>query len=221
MTTTARTIAIGDVHGCSAALERILELVSPAADDTVITLGDYVNRGPDSRGVIERLIRLADQCHLVPLLGNHDELFLAVCGERADLREAWLGYGGDATLASYGNCEPEEIPEEHLMFLRHCPLWYETERHFFVHGSYEPDRPLADQSPVVLLWESLKQRYPGPHVSGKTAIVGHSSQKSGEVLDLGYLQCIDTRCFDRGWLTALEVETGRLWQVDKFGKARG
>ena len=78
-----------------------------------------------------------------------------------------------------------------------------------------------DAQPVeTLLWESLKVRQPGPHCSGKTAIVGHTSQKSGEILDLGHLKCIDTWCYGDGWLTALDVETGRVWQANKKGRIR-
>ena len=73
----------------------------------------------------------------------------------------------------------------------------------------------------TLLWDSLKMRQPGPHCSGKTGIVGHASQKSGEILDLGYVVCIDTWCYGEGWLTALDVESRQVWQVDKRGEGRG
>jgi serine/threonine protein phosphatase 1 len=100
-------------------------------------------------------------------------------------------------------------------------LIYEVEHHFFVHCGYEADKPLDDQDRYVnLLWGSLKRLHPGPHYSGKIAIVGHSKQKSGEILDLGYLKCIDTYCTGNGWLTALEVESGRVWQADKRGNLR-
>ena len=71
-----RVIAIGDVHGCSVALRRLIEVIQPDARDTVVTLGDYINRGPDSRGVINQLISLREQCNYFPLLGNHDQLLL-------------------------------------------------------------------------------------------------------------------------------------------------
>ena len=61
---------------------------------------------------------------------------------------------------------------------------------------------------------------PGPHESGKTVIVGHSSQKSGEILDRGHMMCIDTFCFGGGWLTALDVQSGELWQADRDGDLR-
>ncbi|MGL4552234.1 MAG: metallophosphoesterase, partial [Gemmataceae bacterium] len=71
-----RTLAIGDIHGYSATLDALLQAVAPAADDRVVTLGDYVDRGPDSRGVIDRLIALHATGRLIPLFGNHDEMML-------------------------------------------------------------------------------------------------------------------------------------------------
>src|SRR2546430_524502 len=97
----ARTIAIGDIHGWSAALAAIIDAVMPGPDDTIVTLGDYVDRGPDSRGVLEQLVGLAERCHLVPLLGNHEEMMLGAREGRDDLR-FWLKNGGGDTLASYG-----------------------------------------------------------------------------------------------------------------------
>jgi serine/threonine protein phosphatase 1 len=170
--------------------------------------------------VIDELIDLAGRQRLIPLLGNHDEMMLAVCEGRQDWFTDWLLFGGNATLASYDTLVPAGIPRQHLDFVRDCRLYYETDRHFFVHGNYRPDLPLDQQPRGVLMWESLKRSLPGPHYSGKTAIVGHTSQKSGEVLDLGHLKCIDTWCYGGGWLTALDVESGRLWQADQEGRMR-
>jgi serine/threonine protein phosphatase 1 len=215
-----RTIAIGDIHGCLAALDALLAAIRPGGEDTLVALGDYVDRGPDSRGTIERLLALQRQCRLVPLLGNHDEMLLLVHDGYPELFDDWLQFGGDATLASYGTRRAEDIPPEHIAFLQACRLWHETDRHFFVHGNYLADTWLDRQPRVTLLWESLKTRQPGPHRSGKTAIVGHTSQKNGEILDLGYLKCIDTCCYGQGWLTALDVDSGRVWQADKAGGIR-
>ncbi|MBN2218000.1 MAG: serine/threonine protein phosphatase [Pirellulales bacterium] len=216
-----RTIAIGDVHGCLPALEALLSAIRPRPDDTTVTLGDYIDRGPQTRGVIDRLLELRRQCRLVALLGNHEEMMLQVVNGRSRLYTDWLLFGGEATLDSYNTRRPEEVPAAHVDFLRGCLLTYETERCFFVHGSYLADRPLDDQPREVLLWDSIKHRLPGPHLSGKTAIVGHASQHSGEVLDLGYLKCIDTWCYGDGRLTALDVDGGQLWQADKNGRMRG
>jgi serine/threonine protein phosphatase 1 len=215
-----RTIAIGDIHGCLAALETLLTAIQPQPDDTIITLGDYIDRGPDCRGTIERLLALARQCRLIPLLGNHEEMMLKVYDGHSDLYIGWLMFGGSATLESYGTTKLEEIPPAHIEFLRNCQLIHESPRHFFVHGSYIADQPFSDQPREALLWDSIKSRHPGPHVSGKLAIVGHASQRSGEILDLGYLKCIDTWCYGDGWLTAFDVDSGRAWQADKRGRMR-
>jgi len=215
-----RLIAIGDIHGYRDALRALLDAVRIQPDDTVVTLGDYVDRGPDSRGVFDELIALADHCELVPLRGNHDELFLEICCGATVLMDDWLRFGGDTTVASYGGDLATGVPREHLDFLHACPSIHEADAFFFVHGSYTADVPLNRQMPEVLHWESLRMRLPGPHGSGKTAIVGHTAQKDGEILDLGYLKCIDTFCYGGGWLTALDVPSGQVWQVDQNGTLR-
>jgi serine/threonine protein phosphatase 1 len=215
-----RIIAIGDVHGCSAALDAVLGAIDPRPGDTIVMLGDYIDRGPDTRGVIDRLIMLRGFCRLIPLLGNHDEMLLDILSLRLYLLAGWLSFGGEATLASYGCQAPQEIPEPHVAFLRACASWHESDGHIFVHASYEARKPLKKQPTEVLRWASLREELPGPHRSGKVAICGHTSQKDGEILDLGYLKCIDTYVYGDGWLTALEVNTGQVWQADKQGRKR-
>ncbi|MDY0165684.1 MAG: metallophosphoesterase family protein [Thermoguttaceae bacterium] len=212
-----RTIAIGDIHGYSAALRAVLAAIEPCARDTIVTLGDYVDRGPDSRGVLDTLIELSGRCRLVPLLGNHDLLFLSACEGHDELVTGWLAFGGDATLASYGG-RLTDVPPEHLNFLRSCRRCFETPRHFFVHASYLEDKPLAEQPDEVLFWESLRDRQPQRHCSGKTAFVGHTAQKAPvDILDLGHLVCIDTWVYGDGWLTALDVDTRIVWRADQNG----
>ena len=80
--------------------------------------------------------------------------------------------------------------------------------------------PMVEQPALILRWESLRDMTPGPHESGKTVIVGHTSQKGGEILDLGHLVCIDTYCCGGGWLTALDVDTEEVWQVNRNGELR-
>jgi serine/threonine protein phosphatase 1 len=213
-----RLIAIGDIHGYSKTLATLLAAIDPQPDDTLVALGDFVDRGPDSPGVIEQLIALQGRCRLVTILGNHDEMMLSLRHGGPGLAD-WLSFGGRETLEAYG-CGLAEVPETHIDFLRACSAYYETSRHFFVHASYLPDLPLDWQPPEVLRWESLKQRQPGPHYSGKTALCGHTAQDNFEILDLGHLKCIDTCCYGGGWLTALEVQTGQVWQADQAGKLR-
>ena len=166
-----RTIAVGDIHGYQAALGALLEAIDPQPDDTIITLGDYVDRGPDSRGVIDRLIALAGQCRLISILGNHDEMLLGICQGKTELMGEWLIFGGDATLASYDGRLPDGVPSEHTEFLKSCGDWYETEQHFLIHSNYYSNLPLDSQPWELLRWESLRERQPFAHCSGKTAVV--------------------------------------------------
>ena len=213
-----RTIAIGDIHGCSQALEAVLRAVEPQPDDTIVALGDYIDRGSDSRGVIERMLKLERECRLAPLMGNHEVMLLDSL-DRGVADSAWLLYGGKETLLSYGG-RLEDIPESHRSFLKRLLSSFETETHFFVHANYQYDMPLADQPDYLLYWEHLDLSPPRPHDGGKRAIVGHTSQKSCEILDLGHVVCIDTFCHGGGWLTALDVDSGQIWQADRFGYLR-
>lgn len=216
-----RQIAIGDIHGCSQTLAALLATIQPTADDTIITLGDYVDRGPDSRGVLDLLIDLEGRCRLVPLRGNHEEMMLGARLGRSDF-EFWKHCGGDTALMSYGDTgRLDQIPSAHFRFLERCLNDYETETHLFIHANYFPNRRLADQDHKTRFWLSLDDEIPGPHFSGKVAIVGHTPQPNGQILDAGYLICIDTGCGHGGLLTALEVQTGEIWQIDELGNRVG
>jgi serine/threonine protein phosphatase 1 len=206
----ARIIAIGDIHGCSAALDSILCAIDPQSDDTIITLGDYVDKGHDSKGVLSMLVDLSTRCRLVPILGNHDEQMLRARDDRTEF-EKWMEFGGTVTLDSYGwSGKMSLIPEEHFRFLESCIPWFETETHFFTHGNYDPELPLDQQNGRTLRWLSLRDSVPGPHRSGKMAVLGHTPQP--EILDLGHLICLDTGCATGGKLTAMEVTSRQVWQ---------
>ena len=213
-----RTIAIGDIHGCIIALDALLEAIDPQESDLIIPLGDYVDRGPDSRSVIDRLIELSGRCRLVPLLGNH-ELMLLAARDDPDERDFWCVFGGAETLGSYDG-DLDGIPEAHIEFITGCRRFFETSDHLFLHAGYAASLPLAEQPDGLLLWEHLSDPPPEPHCSGKTAVVGHTPQMDGEILDMGHLICIDTFCFGGGWLTALDVQSGQAWQADGLGKMR-
>ncbi|MDY3557142.1 metallophosphoesterase family protein [Gemmata sp. JC717] len=221
-----RTFAIGDIHGCADALTTLLDTVEPKPEDTVVTLGDYIDRGPDSRRVLDRLIALAGWCHLVPLLGNHEEALLRALRDKNALRQ-WFALGGTDTLRSYGWVSGGErrtltdwIPMPHREFLASCQDSYETPTHLFVHAGYVPELVLAEQPALALRWRVTDADTAVPHQSGKVAVVGHTPQQSGEILDLGFLVCIDTNCVRGGWLTAMDVCTRQVWQVDRNGKHR-
>jgi len=213
-----RTLAIGDIHGCLAALDQLLEAVQPARDDTVITLGDYCNRGPNTRGVIERLIALGGAVDLVALRGNHDFMML-VARSHKDGRRSWLDMGGRATLSSYKSRHLDAVPESHWHFLsRVCRDWYETPSRIFVHAGVDPELPMDEQRNVRLHWTRLDEAE--PHGSGRIVVCGHSAQRSGAPRNLGHTVCIDTGCVYGAWLTCLHVETGHIWQTSMRGELR-
>jgi serine/threonine protein phosphatase 1 len=219
-----RTLAIGDIHGCLRALTTLLNAVGPRPDDLIITLGDYVDRGPDSKKVLDYLIDLHATGQLVALRGNHDQMMLDA-RDGSDGR-IWLACGGQATLRSYSvatylEYEFADIPDSHWDFLeRRCVNWHETDTHIYVHGGLLPQLPLERQPVDVLLWDKVFPEHAKPHCSGKVMICGHTRQASGDILDLGHTLCIDTGAYGGGWLTCLEVETYRWWQANQGGEVR-
>src|SRR5262245_30136097 len=126
-----RILAIGDIHGCSHALRALLDAVQPTPDDWIITLGDYVDRGPDSFGVIDQLLALHRTGRLIALLGNHEEMMLAA-RKSSDSLQCWLECGGKQALASYSPLgdggKLVDVPDGHWDFLENvCVGWHETE----------------------------------------------------------------------------------------------
>ncbi len=212
-----RTIAIGDVHGCSKALRGLIDAIAPSSSDRLVFLGDYVDRGPDSRGVIDFLLELESHCETRFLLGNHDIMFRGVI--RGLDPSLWLATGGRPTLASFGGTV-SHIAGRHVEFFERCLPFYETQTHIFVHANYHHQLPMEEQPEQALYWEHLHIRMPLPHFSGKHVVCGHTPQADGEIARFGHLTCIDTACFAGFWLSALCVETGQVWQVSAHGHLR-
>lgn len=216
---TTRTIAIGDIHGCATALRTLIETIQPQADDTIISLGDLVDRGPDSKSVVDQMLELRDRCNFVLIKGNHEEMMLNVV--KGQPPHEWLKHGGVSTLDSYGfTGDLSVVPQAHVVFMDQALPYFETDSHFFTHGNYEPKKTLEEQTDMVLRWRSLIESTPGPHMSGKKAVVGHTPDTSGEIFDIGHLICIDTFCYGGAWLTAIEVESGKIWQSNDEGELR-
>ena len=210
--------AIGDIHGCLTALETLDNELAFGDADTVVTLGDYVDRGPDSRGVIEFLLGLRERSRLVALRGNHEIMMLRARDDRSSLIN-WIPHGGGATLDSYGATGFQDVPGSHWDFLAGTIRYHEAEHDFFVHANVCHDLPLKEQSDSNLFWEHLGKAI-CPHVSGRRMICGHTAQASGLPLDLGHAVCIDTHACGGGWLTCLETESGRYWQANQQGELR-
>jgi serine/threonine protein phosphatase 1 len=214
-----RVFAIGDIHGCSTALRALLAAIGPRPDDTLVVLGDFIDWGPDSNGVVEQLIDLAGRCTLISLRGNHEEMLLESLEARR-ARSSWLSFGGRATLESYDpvHASLAAIPPRHVRFIEGCREYHETETHIFVHANYDPDRPMSQLGAKLLRWEFLDPARVRPHCSGKTVVVGHTPQTSGEVLDLGFVIAIDTDCSRGGWLTAIEVASRAIIRANNAGR---
>lgn len=217
-----RLFVIGDIHGCATALRVILAAINLEPGDRLVTLGDYINKGPDSKAVLEQLIRLTDAGLVIPLLGNHElKLLLAK-------RLGLLQIGDEIlvdrqTLASYaeGHDQPglDSIPDSHWRFVQDCCFnWLETERHIFVHATVDADQPMTKQSAQALFWNKLTDAM--PHRSGKTLVCGHTPQRSGQPLNLGYAIGLDTAVCEGQWLTCLEVNSGQIWQSNQQGELR-
>lgn len=218
-----RTLAIGDIHGCLTALRRLEEFVAIRPDDRVIVLGDYIDRGPNSRGVVDWVIdrTLSGQC--VPLLGNHEIMMLDALGGHMRMDD-WLNVGGRETLQSYAirgrTPHPRDVHEAHIRFLSQELLRvYETETHIFAHAFINSELSLREQPEWSLFWENCDGM--ARHFSGKQVIVGHTSQRSGVPLNGGHFVCIDTRAYGgSGWLTCLDVDSGQYWQANQRGETR-
>jgi serine/threonine protein phosphatase 1 len=219
--------AVGDVHGRLDVLQPlVLELArdyartAPAERPILIFLGDYVDRGPSSAGVIDLILRLADEdlFEVRTLKGNHEEAFLTFLDDPA-FGETWMGHGGAQTLSSYGILTPsrnepeawiaardalvEALPPRHAEFLLKLQLMTTVGDYAFVHAGVRPGAPLARQTAHDLMWiryEFLDSA--GPFE--KVIVHGHTPSEAPQVTPwrLG----IDTGAYATGILTAVRLD---------------
>ncbi|HFC97429.1 MAG TPA: serine/threonine protein phosphatase [Thermosulfurimonas dismutans] len=207
-----RIFAIGDIHGCAEALEKLLgRLPVDWGADLVIFLGDYIDRGPEPRRVIEKVMELRKLYpeRVIALRGNHEWMFLRYL--RGIEPEVFLFNGGEATLRAYYREGKLDIPEEHRTFLEGLPLYYETEDYFFVHAGVRPERPLHNQEEEDLLW-IREGFYYYPGTFPKKIVFGHTPFP--EPLLLPDRLGIDTGCVYGGKLTAIELPAEKIYQVE-------
>jgi serine/threonine protein phosphatase 1 len=149
-------IAIGDIHGCVHTLGALLERLDPTPDDHLVFLGDYVDRGPDPKGVIDYLLDVATSIPCSFLRGNHESLMLDYL-DRAEY-ELWSVNGAASTLRSYVSSGFSiEIPGEHEVFIRNTLLYLDTPDFFFVHAGIVPHLTIQENlrrgSDRIYLWE--------------------------------------------------------------------
>lgn len=216
-----KTFAIGDIHGCYRALEAVLGAADVSADDVVVFLGDYIDRGPDSPRVLDLIIRDSGQRNVVALRGNHEVMMLE-SRTNQELFEGWLVCGGRETLESYGwsgeSDWPRLIPKAHWEFLEQTRPWLETEDYIFVHANVCQMLKMEEHSEMQIYWDKCHDLK--LHRSGRRAVVGHTRQKSGVPRQWVGGVCIDTAAVGGQWLTCLEVESGEFKQANQNGQVR-
>lgn len=215
-----RVFAIGDIHGCAGELDALLGGLELTTGDTLVFVGDYIDRGPDSRAVVDMMLDIQgrDDVGSVFLKGNHEDMCLAYLGRPGHWGEAWLGNGGRHALVSYG-LHPEAppgdvldaLPEAHLRFFENLATFHFAGSYLVVHAGVRPDRRWTEQDEEDLLWirEDFIRR---PHGLPQTVVFGHTPQRT-VLVDLPYKVGIDTGCVYGGTLTALELGACELTQV--------
>jgi serine/threonine protein phosphatase 1 len=225
-----RIYAVGDVHGRFDLLQAMAARIgrditaSPARETLEIFIGDYVDRGPQSRDVVEWLMQappLGDR--RICLLGNHEDMLLDALADPAGLT-SWLFNGGDATLASYGVTRLPSapgamweacvaaIPQRHREFLAALPRTVAFGSYFFVHAGIDPSRPLAEQDQQDLIW--IREPFLNSSVDfGRIVVHGHTPVAAPDIRDNRIN--IDTGAVFTGRLTCLVLQgaTRRLLQT--------
>jgi serine/threonine protein phosphatase 1 len=222
--------AVGDIHGEVELLEELLATIPHGEGDRFVFVGDYVDRGPDSKGVVDRLIEFARERPCTFLLGNHESMFLDFLGWRRPeyfAGDAFLMNGGDRTLASYGYFDLDEPTQENFEFPKEHEDFYRTLRlhrldgdYLFVHAGI--GRDLLDEvdaqyavrraHPEDLLWDRTSIDL--PHKLGVTIVYGHTPAADFEVRwNTPFSIGIDTGAVYGGHLTAIRLPDETLFQV--------
>jgi serine/threonine protein phosphatase 1 len=208
---TGKIFAIGDIHGCAAKLELLLNRLPFARErDTLVFLGDYLDRGPDAKGVLEQIRRLrGDGVRVIPLMGNHEYLLLEYhrSGDQA-LLPYLRRLGMENTLESYGGASLgalaslEFMPGEHRDFLFSLLPYWETEEYIFVHAGLRHDQPLAEQD-ISDLCEVREPFLSQERDYGRRVIFGHTPFATP--LLTPFRTGIDTGAVYGNLLTAVEL----------------
>lgn len=176
-----RILLISDIHGEYEMFIRLLDKVSYQPEkDQLVLLGDYIDRGPDSKKVLNKVSQLKEKGAIV-LRGNHDQMMIDVTEKKDKAWDRWERNGGLATLANYHQGEElAEIPSggkfhEHLEFLKTLDYYHESEDYIFVHAGLEPGKSPAETDPDTLIWirEDFHKNYRGK----KTVVFGHTPTK--------------------------------------------
>ncbi len=208
-----RIFVIGDIHGCYERLKTLLKKLHIKNNDMLIFLGDYIDRGTDSKKVVEEVINLKSQYHIITLLGNHEKMLLDILQKSLPI-EMWLFNGGETTLLSYGikkyNISSDLFPSEHIEFFKSLLPYYEMGNYIFVHAGLKPNIPLGKQSIDDLVWIRDEFIYSDCDF-GKVVVFGHTPL--AEPLFLKNKIGIDTGAVYGGKLTCLVLPEKEIIQT--------
>lgn len=210
-----KVFAIGDIHGCVNELIQLLEKLPLESDSQIVFLGDYIDRGPDSQAVIEKVLELKKQYDVVCLKGNHEAMLLDFLDDPGSSNAGlFILNGGNATLASYAGPNGQfSIPAAHEEFFRSLRLYYEIDNYFFVHAGV-PNVALnkidAEKHGLDLMW--IRSSFHKSKFKWKKIIVhGHSVVDEVEQTDKRIN--LDTGCVFQGKLTAIQLPERILYSV--------
>lgn len=226
-----RTLVVGDVHGKLELLNRLVEEMQYKADeDRLIFIGDLVDRGEDSRGVVECVLALKRESpNVVIIKGNHEEMMLsALARPDSDASDMWYANGGIETLRSYADEDGNiSVPPAHLEFIASLPTWYEDEHAIYVHASLPKMvdgsflHPSMSPDSMELLWARNRRFFES--YDGKLVVFGHTITgtlfgERGKVWQRDCLIDVDTGAYLTGVLSAVELPSRRVYSVSEPGK---
>ncbi|MCO6498141.1 MAG: serine/threonine protein phosphatase [Chitinophagaceae bacterium] len=211
------TYIIGDIHGCNKTFRHLItEKIKLKKSDHLYLVGDYIDRGPDSKGVLDFILELRSEgFNIFPLRGNHEQMLLDSFDNK-ETREMWLYYGGEATLESYGAESLSGIDLKHLQFLLGTGFYYTTKNLIITHAglNFDIDDPLEDLN--AMLW-TRKNEVNLEYLGKQILVHGHTPITLNEILnqELKGSVNIDGGCIFRnrsgmGHLVALDVKEGEF-----------
>jgi Calcineurin-like phosphoesterase len=216
-----RCYVVGDIHGCCKELACLIENLPLRKQDRLVFLGDYIDRGPDSRAVVSYLLDLEKDSsyELIFLKGNHEDMLLSFLGLGGRHGEMFFYNGGLATLVSYGlssqdlNSESvlSAIPPAHIDFYKNLQNYFVMAPYLCVHAGIDPQKSLEEQTEAELFWIRNKFIY-SSHPLPYTILFGHTPQ-TDVFFDPPYKIGLDTGLVYGNKLTCLETEERLLYQV--------